>query len=122
MKHLQPLLFSILFNGNAHNQLGSGFVLRIVERCLGCLCARPVWSNGPAGEDLGYLGDVALRVTAIDPNGVKLHQLASVVFIQSIRTLLLIEPTYRASGKERQRADAGGIIKIVEHSGAASRG
>src|SRR5260370_10864306 len=39
--------------------------------------------DGPTGEHLGNLGDVALRVAAVHTEGVQFQQLATVVFVQS---------------------------------------
>src|SRR5204863_6630065 len=40
----------------------------------------------PAGEDARQLGDILLRVSAIDAQGVELHDLAGVVFVERTAT------------------------------------
>ena len=39
--------------------------------------------DGPSGKDFGDFGDVALRVAAVDAEGVQFQQLAAVVFVQA---------------------------------------
>src|SRR5262249_48565817 len=40
-------------------------------------------ANRPASEDLRGFGDVFLCVSAVNPESVKLHQLAAVVFVEA---------------------------------------
>src|SRR5437879_13888480 len=39
--------------------------------------------NGPAGEAARHFDDVLLRISAIDAERMKLHQLAAVIFVQA---------------------------------------
>src|SRR6266567_9232350 len=56
------------------------FELRIFARLL----------NGPASETTRDFGDVLLRVATVNAEGVKLHQLAAVIFIQPAFLFLLV--------------------------------
>ena len=40
--------------------------------------------DGPSGEDGGERGDVALGVAAVDGEGVELHHLPAIVFVQAL--------------------------------------
>src|SRR5271167_3115722 len=46
--------------------------------------------DGPTGEDARHLGHILLGVATVDAEGVQLHQLTSVVLVESAATFLLI--------------------------------
>src|SRR6266567_9185175 len=56
------------------------FELRIFARLL----------NGPASETTSDFGDVLLRVATVNAEGVKLHQLATVIFVQPTFLFLFV--------------------------------
>ena len=65
--------------------------------------------DGPAGEDARYLRYVCLGVAAIDAERVQFHQLAGVVFVQSLgRFLLLVwDFVLQPSSRAQQPANRG---------------
>src|SRR5271170_1351269 len=65
-------------------KLGPGFVHSRIEleaTALGGLV------DGPSGKNFGHLGDILLRVAAVDAQGMEFEQLASVIFVQTIAAL-----------------------------------
>ena len=77
-----PSFEAVLFDGDAEDLLGAGFVFGFVEQRLDVFDDKGPLAYGPAGEDFSNFGDVALRVAAVDADGVELHDFAGVVFVQ----------------------------------------
>ncbi len=93
----------------------------VTARVKGVISALVGPLNVPAGKDLRHLGDVALRVSAVDAEGVEFHQLARVVFIESHRTRfsgLAVHAHLGTPRGEGMRTDALGLVEIEEHGGA----
>src|SRR5262249_8537464 len=68
-------------------------------------------ANWPAGQATGHLLDGTLRVTAVNPEGVQLHQLAGVVFVEPSTAVVL------AAHARCRRVGIGAqpIVEIKEH-------
>ena len=73
----------------------------------------------PSGENLRELQDIRLPVAAVDPEGVELEQLPSVILVQPPRftPTLLSHP-----GRRRVRTDGLEVVEVGEHRGVLSRG
>src|SRR5689334_18176902 len=92
LEHLDALFLAVLLDLLAQDDLHAGFVHALVEIEVP---ATPRFFDGPAAEDARDLGHIFLRVTAVYPERVQLHELARVVFIQAafrpvLRLLLLL--------------------------------
>src|SRR5215813_1207082 len=64
----------------AKNELRAGIVKAIVEFEFGMLAR---FLDSPSGEAAGHFGNIFLGITAIDAEGVKLHEFAAIVFVQA---------------------------------------
>src|SRR6266849_6390779 len=88
--------------------------------------------DGPTREHLGNFGDVFLRVSAVDAESVKLHQLAAIVFVQaachlsfSVERPILNTPIAAflvASGRDSQSNVRAGtyaqpVVEVKQHRG-----
>ena len=84
-------LFTILYTTSMDLFSKNDFRIRIVDAFLKFelrIFARLL--NGPASETTRDFGDVLLRVATVNAEGVKLHQLATVIFVQPTFLFLFV--------------------------------
>src|SRR6185312_8216166 len=89
-EHLQRLhtfLLAILLEFLAQHDLCTGLVHALFKLEFTALLRL---LDGPSGEHLCELGHILLRVSAIYAEGVQLHDLARVVFVQPAATLVFL--------------------------------
>src|SRR5437660_1665131 len=79
-EYFQAFFRTIFFDLVSEDDLLAWFMhARVKTECASILRL----FNGPAGEDFGDFGYVLLRVSAVDAEGVKLHEFATVVFVKA---------------------------------------
>ena len=100
--------------------LGPGSCLEASNSGLDVIGGEGSLADRPAGEDLGDLGDVVLGVSAVDSDGVELHEFAGVVFVEAAGAFFLV--IAGTVGELGVGADAGGVVEIVQHGGAGGSG
>ena len=108
------------FDDVAEHDLLAGIVQARIEAEA---AAEPRRLNRPAGERARDLGDVLLRVAAVDAERVELHQLAPVVLVQALRRVLLLRGRLVHLGKtaaESRRVRNGSLEtrrRVRRHAG-----
>ena len=80
------------------------------------------FSNRPAGERARHLGDVLLRVAAVDAERVQLHQLAPVVLVETFRRVLArrLRPRHRRR-RPPKRGRIGRARVALQHADRSDR-
>src|SRR5215470_10554608 len=86
LKHLHPFALSTAFNLVPEDHLFSRLMHAIVEEELS---AASWFLDRPSGQDARQFGHILLRVTTVYAQRVQLHDLASVVLIQTTGPLCL---------------------------------
>src|SRR5262245_7988176 len=84
VEHLKTFVFAIFFDCCSQNDFVAGFMFFGVEEKAS---AQLRLLESPAGKYPRNFGHIVLRITAIDAQGMQLHQLTGVVFIQSFLLL-----------------------------------
>ena len=105
----------------AEHHLLAGVVQARVEREAAAL---PRAVDRPAGERARHLGDVLLRVAAVDAERVQLHQLAAVVLVEALGRVLALRPLPRrrddaAAEPTAGRHADGGVVSACGPFGSA---
>src|SRR5207245_2152241 len=76
MQHFESLVLAAFMDHRAKDSLRAGLVAALLKLVI--TSAQRL--DGPPSEDLRYLRNVGLRITAVDAESMQLHQLAGVVF------------------------------------------
>src|SRR5580658_4323730 len=127
MQNFEAFLLALWFDAMAEHDFASGFVGALFKSEAAALFGL---LQRPSGEDARYFGHILLGVAAIHTKGVKFHQFAAVVFIESVTLALGLiglslvpDPMPRlivgllgnAIGDIGVWSDAEPIVEIEEH-------